>query len=313
MPTRNPTNSRSFTLLVPIYTNLSTSNRSRYRRRSTLVLVVLTVLLSPVHAGAGDVHDADAIPHIDGSAREGYGAFLSAPRHRAFAVAPGGAWGWSDSEATKQRAEAAAVAGCEKYTDQRCVAYAVNDEVVFDRTLWSQLWGPYLDHDRAEHAVTGVQLGQRFPDLGFNLDDGRAGSISSFHDKVVVLHFWGTWCTYCRPELTELQTLYDQLAESGDFEFVLLQVRESYATTRKWMDEQGFSLPQYDSGVPGAGDDELRLADGSPIRDRILARAFPTTYVLDRRGIVVFRRVGPALRWREYVPLLEDVAARSGT
>ena len=56
---------------------------------------------------------------------------------------------------------------------------------------------------------------------------------------------------------------------------------------------------------------EIMTMGQAPIRDRELARVFPTTYILDRRGIVVFRRFGPALGWREYIPLLRDVAAET--
>ena len=260
---------------------------------------------------AADFRDAEAVPHIDNEAREGYRVFLSMPHHRAFAVAPGGAWGWSDSEASRKHAEAVAIAGCEQYTDERCIVYTVDDEVVLDRESWARLWRPYLDRAFAEAAATGVNPGQRFPDLAFSRDDGSNGTVSDFRGKVLLLHFWGTWCAYCLPELVELQALYDELAESGDFEFALLQARESVDVTRRWLDDKGFSLPQYDSGVSGADQDALRLSGGEPIPDRELARAFPTTYVLDRRGIVVFRRVGPALRWLEYVPLLKDVAAQT--
>ena len=292
----------------------SQNSNGRTGRGCWLVSAILavTAVSFQIHADTTGIHDVDVIPHIDDKAREGYRTFLSMPRHRAFAIAPGGAWGWADSEANRQRAESAAVAGCEQYTDQQCVVYSVNDEVVFDRTQWAQLWGPYLDRQQAEHAATGVKIGKRFPDLGFGLEDGQLGSISAYYGKVILLHFWGTWCKYCLPELTELQALYDELSDSGDIEFLLLQVREPYAVTRKWMDAEGFSLPQYDSGVPDTGHDELRLSDGRPIRDRELALVFPTTYVLDRHGIVVFRRIGPALRWHEYIPLLKDVAARSG-
>lgn len=275
-------------------------------------LAALMVLPCPATADAGSVNDASAVPHIDDKGREGYRTFRSMPGHRAFAVAPGGAWGWSDSEASRERAMAAAVAACETYTDQPCIVYAVDDEVVFDGVRWSQLWGPYHDRENAKRAATGVERGYRFPDLKFTKQDGRTASISALAGKVVLLHFWGTWCTYCRPELTELQALHDELKGREDIEFALLQVREPYTTTRAWMDEQGFTLPQHDSGVTADGDEQLWLSDGSPIRDRRLALVFPTTYVLDKHGIVVFRRVGPAFRWTEYLPLLNDVADRSG-
>jgi hypothetical protein len=56
----------------------------------------------------------------------------------------------------------------------------------------------------------------------------------------------------------------------------------------------------------------LRLADGGWIEDRRIARSFPTTYVLDRHGIVVFSHTGAASRWLDYAPLLKDAAAKSG-
>ena len=58
--------------------------------------------------------------------------------------------------------------------------------------------------------------------------------------------------------------------------------------------------------------DSLTLADGRKIQDRDIAAAFPTTYILDKHGIVVFSNIGPVSRWPQYLPLLRDVAARSG-
>ena len=56
----------------------------------------------------------------------------------------------------------------------------------------------------------------------------------------------------------------------------------------------------------------MTLANGKQIRDRELARVFPTTYVLDKHGMVVFSHVGPVSGWLQYLPFLRDVAAKSG-
>jgi hypothetical protein len=48
------------------------------------------------------------------------------------------------------------------------------------------------------------------------------------------------------------------------------------------------------------------------MRDRELAKVFPTTYVLDKHGIVVYSNVDPVRGWNQYLPFLRDVAARSG-
>ena len=56
----------------------------------------------------------------------------------------------------------------------------------------------------------------------------------------------------------------------------------------------------------------MQLADGSTLPDRTLAQVFPSTYVLDKHGVVVFAITGAARAWEEYLPLLQDVVSHSG-
>jgi thiol-disulfide isomerase/thioredoxin len=130
--------------------------------------------------------------------------------------------------------------------------------------------------------------------------------------KVVLLHFWGSWCSPCRSEIPELQKLFRALGRSTDIQMVLLQVREDAGVSRKWTRQQHLKLPFYDSGVKSKAMDWLMLADGNKIHDRDIAAVFPTTYVLDKHGIVVFSNIGPVARWSQYLPFLRDVVARSG-
>ncbi|MCW8969813.1 MAG: hypothetical protein OQK23_01025, partial [Rhodospirillales bacterium] len=82
--------------------------------------------------------------------------------------------------------------------------------------------------------------------------------------------------------------------------------------SRSWAKRAGYTIPLYDSGVTGRSDSQFNLVGGAKIEDRNLAPTFPTTYVLDRRGIIVFSNVGQMSRLHEYMPFIDDVAARSG-
>lgn len=93
---------------------------------------------------------------------------------------------------------------------------------------------------------------------------------------------------------------------------VLLQVRESFGQSGQWAQQQHLKLPFYDSGVKSRVTDWLGLADGNNICDRDIAAVFPTTYILDKHGVVVFSSTGPVAHWPQYLPLLRDVAERSG-
>ncbi|MDD5250433.1 MAG: TlpA disulfide reductase family protein [Rhodocyclaceae bacterium] len=187
--------------------------------------------------------------------------------------------------------------------------YAADERVVFDARRWARLWGPYPDPAAAARATVGIARGQRFFDLALRDRAGRALKLSDLRGKVVVLHFWGSWCPPCRREMPDLQALARSLGGRQDIRLVLLQVREDFVTAGRWARQQGLALPLYDSGADGGARGALPLADGGAIKDRELARAFPSTYVLDRRGVVVFGHTGPLADWPAYRPFLLDLAS----
>jgi hypothetical protein len=93
---------------------------------------------------------------------------------------------------------------------------------------------------------------------------------------------------------------------------VLLQIQEPYSRSRQWVQENGFSdLPLFDSGAIEGDDSGLTLADGGKIADRKLARVFPSTYVLDRHGLVLFSHYGPVADWSEYLPFIDDAVGKT--
>jgi thiol-disulfide isomerase/thioredoxin len=251
-------------------------------------------------------------PHLGAAGRNAYAEYLAARDHRAFAIAPGGSWGWDEGAATRGDAEETALGACRDNSEQKCVLYSVDGKANFDAKAWPRLWGPYADAGAAARAPVGHARGQRFPDLAFAAADGRKLAVSAWRGKVLVVHFWGSWCGPCRHEMPALQRLYASLRDRSDISFVLLQAREEFDASRRWAKAQKLDLPFYDSGSTGPGDAWLHNTDGSRIADRDISMTFPTTYVLDKRGIVVFSHTGPVADWAEYRDFLLDAAARSG-
>lgn len=251
-------------------------------------------------------------PQLDADGLAAWQEFVEAPDHRAFAIAPGGAWGRAAGAASAKAAEDQALANCRAHTRQTCVLFASDDRRAFDAAAWPRLWGTYATAVQARQAAVGRERGERMADLAFSDARGGRGSVSALKGKAVVLHFWGAWCGPCRKELPEMQRLAAALTDRKDIAFVLLQAREKFAASRRWAEAQGLRLPLHDSGSTGEDDAEFRLAGGGRIRDRDIAARFPTTYVLDKRGVIVFAHVGPVHDWTQYEAFLRDVAARSG-
>ncbi len=272
---------------------------------AVLVLTAFTSLSAPLM-------DANSVPQLDPAGRQAYRDFLSSPAHRAFAIAPGGYWSWQADQATADAAADTALQSCRMLVGHDCALYAIDERIVFDTAKWKQQWRPYLSGAEAMRAEVGSELEQRFYDLRFKDGRGRTSSISAQQGKVLILHFWGSWCPSCRTEMPDLVKLQRLLSRTKDVRLVLLQVREDYKKGKDWMKAQGLKLPLYDSGMVSRKDDFFTTTDGSNIKDRDIAPVFPSTYVLDKNGIVVFSHVGTITDWPSYLPLLQDLAEQSG-
>jgi len=270
------------------------------------------LLASSGHGQAAATTDVDAVPHLDARGKAGYQQFLASPVPRAFAIAPGGAWGLSTEAGTTDLAEQEALANCQVNSRQRCQIYARDHAVVLVAADWVRSWGPYKNAAEAAKASNGILPGERFPNLLFKDAKGRPIKLSDLRGKVVLLHFWGSWCPPCQREMPDLARLVKTAKPAQDTRFIFLQVREDFATARAWAKKNASVLPLYDSDTTRGDKNTFKLADGGQIADRAIAKAFPTTYVIDKHGIVIFSHTGPATDWQQYIAFLRDAALRSG-
>jgi thiol-disulfide isomerase/thioredoxin len=71
-----------------------------------------------------------------------------------------------------------------------------------------------LDTDIARSTLPGnpIQL------MGVDIN-GRDLDLNALRDKVVLLHFWGTWCVHCKEDVPLLISLYEKYHKSG-FEII---------------------------------------------------------------------------------------------
>ncbi|MCW8930595.1 MAG: TlpA family protein disulfide reductase [Gammaproteobacteria bacterium] len=282
--------------------------------KTIIIAIIFLSLISTHSLLANQLNDNSLIPHVGKNARESYISFLYSDEHRAFAIGPGGAWAWKSGFNSEEQASEAAVEACENYTDQTCIPYAVNTSLVFDKKQWIHLWGPYKSLSEVSKSQFGNQRGQRFYNLKFENASGKEIVISDLLGKIVLVHFWGSWCPSCMNEYPSLYRMRKILNEKmgDDFEIVILQAREPYEKALNWVEKNRYTdMPLYNSGVKDEDDSLFTLANNQKIEDRKIANRFPSSFVLDRNGIVIFAHKGPVLNWLEYLPFFDDVYNKS--
>ncbi|MDR2122144.1 MAG: TlpA family protein disulfide reductase [Flavobacteriaceae bacterium] len=113
---------------------------------------------------------------------------------------------------------------------------------------------------------------------GINTDDIN---FKDFKGKKIFLNFWGTWCPICVEEMPDIQKLYDK--KKNEYQFVLIYMKDEKAKVQRFLEENQYTFPVYEAV--------------SPIETALLPRAFPTTILIDEKGIVKGKTEG-AVDWK---------------
>jgi thiol-disulfide isomerase/thioredoxin len=109
--------------------------------------------------------------------------------------------------------------------------------------------------------------------------DGNLVSSDQFKGKVVVLDFWATWCVPCRIEIPGYIDLQKKYGKDGLVIVGASVDQEGPAVVKKFMADFGINYPVV------MADDDLVNAFGG-------VDAYPTTYIIDRDGIIRDRKIG---------------------
>ena len=107
--------------------------------------------------------------------------------------------------------------------------------------------------------------------------DGRQVSLESVKGRIVVINFWGIWCTQCLKEMPEVQQLHEKYASDPEVAILTINTDEKPADVPPWMTRHGYTFPVLlDKGyVTKAG-----------------LEVFPTSWFLDGEGRKVYEKVG---------------------
>jgi len=119
------------------------------------------------------------------------------------------------------------------------------------------------------------------PQLKLEDASGRASTLADFRGKVVLLNIWATWCHPCRDEIPELRAIHDRYRGRGlELVGVSVDVDGAQDQIRQFMREFQMTYPVW-------------LDPEERISTRFLIVGVPATFLIDRGGILRWRKTGP--------------------
>ncbi len=111
--------------------------------------------------------------------------------------------------------------------------------------------------------------------------DGDSTSLAELRGRAVLLNVWATWCHPCRTEIPVLQALYEERREQGlEIVGVSIDAGSEDAAVRAFVREFGMTFPVW------------RDPD-SRVTTLFAALGVPATYLIDREGTLVWKKIGP--------------------
>ena len=144
-----------------------------------------------------------------------------------------------------------------------------------------------------------IKISQALP-VEIKLKDlnGQPVSLSDFRGKIVFLNFWTTWCFDCRIEMPHMEKLHQQF-KNKDFAMVAVNLQEPVAQVKQFFKDYKLTFTA------------LLDSDGE-VGAHFRITAIPTTFILNKQGIIIGKVTGPR-KWedKKAFALFEHLTNRS--
>ena len=135
----------------------------------------------------------------------------------------------------------------------------------------------------ATFLVSGCDRGNHPQNIGkpapqFAISDGtNSVDLSKLRGHVVLVNLWASWCAPCVEEMPSLQAFQNQMP---DVQVVAIDSNEDRAKYQHYVTQQHLTL--------------LSVYDENQTSNKLYGSfKFPETYVIDKRGIIRRKLIGP--------------------
>ena len=110
--------------------------------------------------------------------------------------------------------------------------------------------------------------------------DGRKIGLQDYRGKVVFLHFWATWCKPCIEEFPTIERIHKEYKDKGLVILAISIDKGGREPVKSFVDKTGVSFP-------------ILLATDGNIKGAYWTWGTPTSFLIDRKGKILGRALGP--------------------
>jgi len=128
--------------------------------------------------------------------------------------------------------------------------------------------------------INPIKGDKKAPDFSLKDLNGKKVGLKQFRGKILFLNFWATWCGPCKEEMPSLEVLHQQFKEKS---FVLLTISVDYEgekPVQEFINKHRYTFP-------------VLLDPKCETLDLFEVKGIPTTFLVDRKGKMIGKAIGP--------------------
>jgi cytochrome c biogenesis protein CcmG/thiol:disulfide interchange protein DsbE len=149
---------------------------------------------------------------------------------------------------------------------------------------------------QTDFSTVPIKVNFAAPDLALTDTQGVTRSLADYRGQVVLVNLWATWCPPCKQEMPALESFYNKHKEQG---FVVVAINDGDPTkdVLQFVKDYKLTFPIWLDPTYIATEEAFKSLN------------LPTSFVIDRNGIVQLQWVGGISRKmldKHVVPLITE-------
>jgi len=128
--------------------------------------------------------------------------------------------------------------------------------------------------------INPIKGDKKAPDFSLKDLNGHKVELKQFKGKIIFLNFWATWCGPCKEEMPSMEVLHKQFKEKN---FVLLTISVDYEgekPVQEFMNKNRYTF-------------YVLLDPKGETLDLFEVKGIPTTFLIDKKGKMIGKAIGP--------------------